>query len=192
MLAEEYGRILDYLPQGRSTSYKGEPLAQVVGESYFTLLEVVPKGEVKILERVYLGKEERDKVEFVRGRISFKDLTNTAQGELENALVEIVNANPQRFLDFFNKSGPISLRTHQLDMLPGIGSKHTQEILQAREEKSFESFEDIKKRVSFMPDPVKIVVRRVLMELREEHLKHYLFARPPKKPFSGRKRFGKR
>lgn len=42
------------------------------------------------------------------------------------------------------------------------------DILKAREEKPFESFEDIKNRVPMLSDPVKLIVRRVLMELDVE------------------------
>ena len=39
------------------------------------------------------------------------------------------------------------------------------EILDARKEKAFEDFKDIKKRVKLMPDPEKAIVRRILKEI---------------------------
>jgi len=65
---------------------------------------------------------------------------------------------------------------HQLELLPGLGKKHMWEILEAREEKPFESFEDIKKRIKLMPDPKRIIIKRILQEL-EGNEKHRIFTR---------------
>ena len=48
------------------------------------------------------------------------------------------------------------------------------EILEERRDKPFESFEDIKKRIKLLPDPEKVIIKRILMELDEED-KHQLF-----------------
>ena len=50
------------------------------------------------------------------------------------------------------------------------------EIIEERGEKPFESFEDIKKRVKLVPDPLKSVIRRIIMELNEED-KYKIFTR---------------
>jgi len=52
-----------------------------------------------------------------------------------------------------------------LELLPGFGKKHTKEILEAREEKAFESFNDIKGRVKSIPDPKKAIEKRIMEEL---------------------------
>ena len=59
-------------------------------------------------------------------------------------------------------------------MLPGIGKKHMWEILEIRKEKQFESLHDIKERVKLLPDPEKIIIKRILMELNNED-KYRLF-----------------
>ena len=56
-----------------------------------------------------------------------------------------------------------------------------QEILEARSDRPFESFEDIKQRVKLIMDPKKLIVNRILAELRGEE-KHYLFTSPPPQP----------
>jgi len=188
MLAEDYGLVLDYMPTGHSTSFKEEPVAQILGEKYFTLLEVVPKSILNLLEQVYIGKDEREKIEFIRKRIDFADLTSGAQSELENAVEKVIEIDMKRFVDFFNTSTSITLRRHQLELLPSLGKKHMLGILDEREIKLFESFEDVKKRVPLMPDPKKIVMKRILEELREKDLKHYIFVRPPKKKDTGFRR----
>jgi len=85
-----------------------------------------------------------------------------------------VEKNPKKFLDFFNKAQPLTTRMHQLELLPGLGKKHMWEIIEERKEKPFESFDDIKKRVKLMPDPEKIIVKRIMAELEGQE-KHLLF-----------------
>lgn len=82
--------------------------------------------------------------------------------------------NEKRFIEFFNNARPLSTRMHQIELLPGVGKKHMWEIINAREEKPFESFDDIKKRVKLIPDPEKLIIRRIIHEL-EGTDKHRLF-----------------
>ncbi len=52
---EEYGIVLDFLPNGYPTDRNREPVAQVIGEKYFTLLDVAPRKGIILIpgERVY-------------------------------------------------------------------------------------------------------------------------------------------
>ena len=176
---EENALVLDYLPRGKSASYKPEPIAQVLGMQFFTLLEVVPKSELKILEKVYIGKEEREKVSLIKRRVEFKELTSTALGELPKAIETVVTQEEKRFVDFFNNSRPITIKRHQLELLPGMGKKHLFNILEERQKKPFESFKDIETRVHLMPNAVKTITKRVMEELEGMEEKHYLFCRAP-------------
>jgi len=176
---EEEALVLDYLPKGRPNSFKPEPIAQVIGKEFFSLLEVVPKAELKAMETVYVGKEERSKIDFIKRRVNYENLTSTAIAELDKAIENIVLEKKQRFLDFFNEAAPITLRRHQLELLPGMGKKHMLDILNERQKKPFESFEDLANRVKLLPDPLKTLVKRIRIELEDDALNHYLFARPP-------------
>tara|TARA_Y100000310_G_scaffold268022_1_gene280418 strand:- start:2348 stop:2923 length:576 start_codon:yes stop_codon:yes gene_type:complete len=188
VLNEDYAIVLDYLAKGHPNAFKSEPTAQVMGTEFFTLLEVVPKGELKIGEKIYVGKEERDKVEYIKKRIPFKSLTSTAISELEKTIEKTIEGNNEKFLDFFNAAGPITIKRHQLELLPGFGKKHMLDLLKERDKKPFESFEDIASRVKLVPNPMNSLVKRVMEELEYDDLKHYLFARPPAKerPFGRR------
>ncbi len=176
---EEFAIVLDYLPRGKSISYKTEPLAQVLGTQFFTMLEVVPKTELKILEKVYIGKEEREKISLIKRRIEAKELTSTASGELTKAIELIIAQDEKKFVDFFNSSRPITIKRHQLELLPGLGKKHLFNILDARQKKPFESFKDIEERVPLMPNVSKTIIKRIVEELNEVNEKHFLFCRPP-------------
>ncbi len=177
---EENALVLDYLQHGKSTGYKVEIIAQVMGTQHFTLLEVVPKEQLKIMDSVYVGKDERDKIDFIKRRITYKDLSNTAVAELDSAIEKVVKDDEEKFVEFFNEAGAISIRQHSLELLPGLGKKHMQEILNEREKTPFKSYKDIEDRVKLMPDPVKILVKRVKEELEETN-KYFLFTRPPAK-----------
>ncbi|MCL4375723.1 DUF655 domain-containing protein [Candidatus Marsarchaeota archaeon] len=164
---EEYAIVLDYLPTGKSYSVKPEPLVQLIGENKFTLLEAVAKDvEIKVGERVYIGREERDKILLIKGRLSYNDLTEGAKKELQDAIYKIIKSNEKKFVELFNNASSLNIRMHSLELLPGIGKRHLTAILDAREEKKFESFEDITNRVQLLQDPIKLLVDRVIMELK--------------------------
>jgi putative nucleotide binding protein len=167
---DEWAIVLDFLPHGYYGMRISQPVAQVIGEDYFSLLEVIVRDGVflKVGSRVYIGEGKRDEIKFIKRRIDFKDLTAAAKQELADIVEKIVKEKPQKFLEFFNKAGPITTRLHQLELLPGIGKKHLWEIISARKEKPFESFEDIKKRISTLPDPEKMVIKRILEEIEDK------------------------
>ena len=177
---EENVIVLDFLPNGYPFDdrpmYMKTPIAQALGKEHFVLLELVPKKGIHLqpFEEVYIGEGKRDKVHHIVGKLAMPKLTRTAKSELEFAIKDIVKKNENKFVDFFNKAMPLSTRMHQIELLPGVGKKHMWEIINVRDEKPFESFADIKKRVKLMPDPEKVVIRRIVQEL-EGNEKHRLF-----------------
>ncbi len=176
---EAYAVVLDFMHTGKSFSNRAEPLAQIIGEEWFTLLEATPKEGVVLStgERVYIGKDEREKISVIKFRIGYDELTQTAKENLSNAIRLIIKANENRFVNFFNKAGPINIREHSLELLPGIGKKHLNAILGARNEKGFESFDDITSRVQLLQDPIKLIGDRVMKEL-EGGERFYVFTKP--------------
>lgn len=175
---EEKAVILDFLPNGYPFESTKTPVAQAVGTGQFTLLELIPKKEVflSLHERVYIGEGKRDKILHIRGKLPFEKLTETAKSELKTVVEELVMENEERFVNFFNKSGPLSIRMHSLELLPGLGKKHMEQILGERKKEPFKSFEDIKKRISTLPQPKNLFVKKILQELEGKE-KHNLFVR---------------
>ena len=185
---EEYAIILDYLPLGYVKegipSYKRKPVVQAIGKEEFTLLELIPKENTSldIHQEVYIGSGKRDQISRVYRRLRYDDLAATAKVELNYVIEEIIKSREDKFMGFFNNAGSISTRLHQLELLPGIGKKHMWDIIKARQEKPFENFDDIKKRVPMLSDPVKLLSKRVLMELeatgeKKGKRKYVLFTR---------------
>jgi putative nucleotide binding protein len=169
-LYEEYAYVLDYLQFGRPAADKPRHLAlpsvQVIGETYFTLLEAEIRAgtQVTLHERVYIGKDRREKINRIIGRIGYNDLTANAKAELLSVLEELIANQEQRFVSFFNNSQAITPRMHALELLPGIGKKSMWQIINARDRKQFTSFKDIQERTS-VGDPIKVIAKRILDEL---------------------------
>ena len=177
---EETAVVIDYLPLGKSTDMTKQPIVQLLGTSYFTLLEATlkPDKTLSLGEMVNVGKENRDKIDHIKGRMMYEQLTTSAKNELKTAIKSIIMLHESDFVNFFNKSGAITMRVNQLTLLPGVGKKHLRAIMDEREKKLFESMAEIAKRVSLLPDPANLLVLRIEQELRGNE-KHYLFVRPP-------------
>ena len=188
---EEYAVVLDYLSRGYVKSdmskFGGKAIAQAIGTEQFTLLELAPKNgvDLEIQDTVYIGKGKRDKIYRVLGKLDFENLTATSRIELEYAIRDIVEAQEDRFVEFFNTAEALSTRLHKLELIPGIGKKYMWEIIEAREEKPFESFEDFSKRLPTLADPAGMIVKRVQLELdttnpKRGKNKYNLFTQPPR------------
>ncbi len=177
---EQAAIVLDFLPNGYAfdtrPSHLKTSIAQAIGKDHFVLLELVPKKDVFLqpLEEVYIGEDKRDKIHHIIGKMAMEKLTSTAKSELEFVVKDLVEKKEKQFIQFFNKSQPLTTRMHSLELLPGLGKKHMWEIIEARKEKDFEGFDDIKKRVRLMPDPKKAIIRRIIQELSGQE-KHRVF-----------------
>lgn len=188
---EEYVVILDYFPLGYMengmSSYRNKPIAQAIGTKYFSLLEVIPKegSQIDIHEKVYIGKGKRDKIGRVKGRLPFENLTATSRLELPYVVKDIVIEQEERFLKIFNEPVNVSARFNQIEVLPGVGEKRNNELLDELKNAPFESFDDIKKRVPSFGDPVQLIVEKIRRELdpnqkRVGKDKYILFTAYPK------------
>ena len=182
---EEYVYVLDYLPKGRGDvpPHRRYPVVYGIGETQFTLLELVPKEHMalSIGDRIYVGKDarKREKIKKIKGRISYNELTATAHGELPYVIQDVVNDRQQFFIQFFNNAPAISTRFHVLELLPGLGKKLMHEILDERRKKPFESFAEMIERIDFLRAPDKLIAKRIELELTDPDQKYRLFTRPP-------------
>ncbi|MEM3745231.1 MAG: DUF655 domain-containing protein [Candidatus Bathyarchaeia archaeon] len=177
---EEYAYVIDYLPYGRPglrLKRRSGAIVQLIGEEYFTLLEaVVREGVVlKPSDRVYIGKDSREEILYIIGRMSYDELTANAKMELENIIEKIVLNREKHFVNFFNTAKPVTPRMHALELIPGIGKKYMWKIIEEREKKPFESFQDLQRRTG-IPNPVKLISKRVIEELSSD-CKYRLFTR---------------
>ena len=178
---EDYAYVLEVLPYGRPTSERSRhmavPTVQVIGENFFTLLEaqLKPGATANVRDRLYVGRERREKIDRVVGRVGIEELTIGAQAELQSVIEDIAKSQEKRFVDFFNNSQAVTPRMHALELLPGIGKKLMWQIINQREKKPFASFVDIRERAG-VTDPAKLIAKRIVEELSGES-KYRLFTR---------------
>lgn len=174
---ERYAIVLDvFTPPAGRREYAGirGRVCQLLGSKFFTLLEALAREGVSIspLEKVYIGPGPRDKIITILRRINFSDLTYDGRSILERAVEMIVREDEERFVRFFNMSGPITRRMHALEALPNIGRKTMWQIVKEREKRPFVSYADIAARVGV--DAPSVIIKKILEELRGE-AKYVLF-----------------
>jgi len=176
MEKEENAIVLDYLPYGYPLEKKMMPVAQAIGGKNFVMLQLIPRRGVRleIGEEVYIGDGKRDKIYYIMGRLPENKLTETSKEQLQSFVEKQISENEKKFIEFFNIAEAINTRLHQFELLPGFGKKHTEAILAERAKKLFDSLEDLKKRVSNLPDPKKAIEKRLIEEITGRE-KYYLF-----------------
>ncbi|MDQ3838677.1 MAG: DUF655 domain-containing protein [Thermoproteota archaeon] len=165
---EEYAYVLDYTQRGKSSTVRGREglIVQGIGEEHLTLLELlgVQNTNFDIGERVYIGREGRDKVISVLGRLEYEYISQSAKNDLPAIVEKIVLQNEKRFIDYVNNAQPVTPRIHALELIPGIGKTYMLTIIREREKRKFESFADLQTRVG-LRDPAKLIVKRIIDEI---------------------------
>ena len=168
---EEYAYVLDFTQRAKSSTVRGKEgmIIQAVGEERLTLLELLGAQNlsVEIGERVYIGREGRDKVMSVLGRLEYESISQSAKNELPSVVEKIVTTNQKRFIDYVNTAQPITPRIHALELIPGIGKTYMMTIIKEREKKKFESFSEIQQRVG-LREPAKLLAKRIVDEITGE------------------------
>ena len=176
---EEYAYVLDFVQRGKSTTVRAREgiIIQAIGEEHLTLLELlgIQNMSFEVGERLYIGREGRDKVVSVLGRLEYRDISQTAKNELTNIVEKIVVANEKRFVDYINMAPPVTPRIHALELIPGIGKTYMMTIIKERDKKKFESFAEIQDRVG-LRDPAKLIAKRIIDEIAGEERRN-LFVR---------------
>jgi putative nucleotide binding protein len=173
--------VLDLLPNGRPDddrpAYQKSPVAYALGESEFGLYELTLEEDSGIgIGDTVAVDPPGEHVSSVR-TVDFDGLTSAARSELEYAVNDIIDRNERRFVDFYNDAQAITTRLHALNLLPGIGKKLRNNVLDERKRGPFESFEELSERISGLHRPREVLVERIMEELREEDLKYRIFAR---------------
>lgn len=165
---EEFAYVLDFVPHGKSVVIRGRdgPIIQALGEDRLTLLEILAVNNTyfEVGEKVCIGKEGRNKVISVLGKLNYEDLTNEARNNLLIVVEQITLNNEKKYVIYFNELQPITPRLHALELIPGIGKTFMRLIINEREKKPFEGFEDIQKRVG-LREPAKMVAKRIIEEI---------------------------
>ncbi|TVP40115.1 DUF655 domain-containing protein [Candidatus Nitrosocosmicus arcticus] len=168
---EEYAYILDYIQNGKSSIVRMREgvIIHAIGEEHLTLLELlgISNEKFSIGERVYIGKDGREKIISVLGRLDYNHTSQSAKNELPIVIEKIVNVNEKRFIDYFNSAQPMTPRVHSLELIPGIGKTYMKSILDERDKRKFESFSDLQNRTG-LRDVTKLIAKRIYDEISGE------------------------
>jgi len=165
---EEFAYVLDFMPRGKSVVIKGRegPMVQAVGEERLTLLELLAmeNQDFEMGEKVKIGKEGREKIVSVLGKLTYEELSSEAKASLPAVVENLVKESEKKYVVYFNDLQPLTPRLHGLELIPGIGKTFMKEIVDMRERQPFTSFDDVQKRVG-LRDPAKMIAKRIVEEL---------------------------
>ena len=165
---EEYAYVLDFNPRGKSSTVRGREgiIVTAIGEDRLTILEIlgIPNSAFEVGEKIYIGKEGRTKVLSVLGKMNYDDVSSSAQSELYAVVENIVTNNESKFVEYLNNARPLTPRIHALELIPGIGKTYMKTMLEERDKKKFESYQDLQERVGFK-EPIKHISERIMDEI---------------------------
>ncbi|MDG6987745.1 MAG: DUF655 domain-containing protein [Nitrososphaerota archaeon] len=165
---EESAYVLDFLQRGKSVVIKGRegPMVQALGEDRLTLLELLAmeNQDFEVGEKVKIGKEGREKIASVLGKLAYEELTPEARASLPSVAEDLVKENEKKYVAYLNDLQPLTPRLHALELIPGIGKTFMKEIVEMREKQPFASFDDVQKRVG-LREPAKMMAKRIVEEL---------------------------
>jgi len=168
---EEYAYVLDFSSMVKSKTVHGRDgiIVTALGEERLTLLEIlgIEDSIFDVGEKIYIGKEGRTKVQSVLGKLDYKQITGSAQSELDNVIKTIVTNNEQRLVDYNNNAQPLTPRKHSLELIPGIGKTYLKLIIEQINKQKFLNYKDMEDRAG-LKDPVNHFAKRILEEITGE------------------------
>tara|TARA_B100000959_G_scaffold133608_1_gene140051 strand:+ start:7604 stop:8176 length:573 start_codon:yes stop_codon:yes gene_type:complete len=97
--------------------------------------------------------------------VRLKDLSGSAQQELVPSLSSSISVNPDCHLAFYNSAGPMSLKFHAFQLLPGIGNSKAMQMVQARGMAGWSSFEEVDNVCGI--DSIKLLAERYVKEMED-------------------------
>ncbi|UYP46654.1 hypothetical protein NEF87_002939 [Candidatus Lokiarchaeum ossiferum] len=174
--------LLDILQHGGvdKAGHSWNPICQVMEVPSFNLYEVSLNKqkiqELKLQQKIQVTGREDSPLGRPNKKLKYDQLTHASLQTIGLVLEQYVLENEERFIKFINNVGPITIKRHYLEVLPGVGKKLMNEILENRHRKLFENFEELHTRVPGFK-PKEVFVKRIIEELEDEELKHYLFVK---------------
>ena len=97
--------------------------------------------------------------------LRLKDLSGSSQQELVSAISDSIMSDPERHLSFYNSAGPMSLKFHAFQLLPGIGNSKAIQMVQKRGQIGWSTFEEVDDACGI--ESVKLLSERYLKEMED-------------------------
>lgn len=168
----------------RSTPLDDEMWARVIENDAKTNV-IVALGESKMMlgryssknsdtavgERIYVGVDstKRTAVGDILGMAKMDRLSNGATSDLPLVTQLFIEENQIHFIkSFFNIAGPLSLKQHAFELLPGIGKKKALQMVEIRGSSGFTSIEQLNESCSI--DAAELLAKRFVAEIEDKTL----------------------
>ena len=129
-------RVLDVLER-RPVGYEIQALTEP--SFYLVRSRVVNAGEIEQGSEISIESGEIGPISEIR----FKDLSQASQGELTDSILISYSSGPDRHLMFYNSAGPMSLKFHSFQLLPGVGNSKAMQMVKNRGGNGWSTFEQV-------------------------------------------------
>ncbi|DAC25887.1 MAG TPA: DUF655 domain-containing protein [Candidatus Poseidoniales archaeon] len=170
--------------QRRPTPLDDEIWARVVENDPQTNV-IVAFGESKMLlgrftakntncsagDRIYVGVDsaKRTDVGDILGMAKIELLSNSAASDLPLIIQLFIEEKAPHFIKaFFNIAGPLSLKQHAFELLPGIGKKKALQMVEVRGSGGFTSIEHLNESCAI--DAAELLSKRFVAEISDRNL----------------------
>ena len=154
---------------------ENDPKTNVIvalGESKMMLGRYAAKNPTTTVgERVYVGVDSNKRTEVgeILGMAKLDRLSNSAVSDLPLVAQMFVEENEAHFIkSFFNIAGPLSLKQHAFELLPGIGKKKALQMVEIRGSSGFSSLEQLNESCSI--DAAELLSKRFVAEIEDKNL----------------------
>ena len=97
--------------------------------------------------------------------VRLKDLSGSAQQEIVSALSASISTDKDRHLSFYNSAGPMSLKFHSFQLLPGIGNSKAMQMVNLRGLAGWQNFEEIDEACGI--ESVRLLAERYVKEMED-------------------------
>ena len=143
-----------------------------LGESKMMLGRYSAKNPTTTVgERIYVGVDSNKRTEVgeILGMAKLDRLSNSAVSDLPLVAQMFVEENQAHFIkSFFNIAGPLSLKQHAFELLPGIGKKKALQMVEIRGSSGFSSLEQLNESCSI--DAAELLSKRFVAEIEDKNL----------------------
>ena len=97
--------------------------------------------------------------------VRLKDLSGSSQQELVGALSNSIREDQDRHISFYNSAGPMSLKFHAFQLLPGIGNSKAIQMVQQRGLSGWATFEEVDEACGI--ESVRLLAERYVKEMED-------------------------
>ena len=143
-----------------------------LGESKMMLGRYSSKSaDTTVGERIYVGVDstKRTAVGDILGMARLDRLSNSASSDLPLITQMFIEENQAHFINsFFNIAGPLSLKQHAFELLPGIGKKKALQMVESRGSSGFSSLSQLDEACSI--DSAELLAKRFVAEIHDRNL----------------------